>query len=628
MKKKMLVGLLMLAVSAGSLSANAKCVFGSEAIDLLDEKENNDDTDSGVENVDVDMDVEDIEDTNEITDEEEVTVEESAQDNERDFLEFSDAEEIVGEESAEENVQFVESGKCGPQLYYELVKDNEGYMTLSFSGNGRMYYQGQGWRKYCKQIKRIIFIEGMTNIIFDAFSGCSNLEGELKLPNSLRIIEGGAFENCTKLNGMLHIPSGVTEIGSRAFAGCNGLTGNLNFPSGLTTIGDGAFMDCSGFTGNLVLPDKLTYAEEFTFKGCSGFAGNLKLPSGLVSIRRGTFSGCTGLKGRVEIPCNLGSIGVGAFEDCCNLIEIVSADQLWQLEDGAFKNCTSLKSIHIGAKLEFIGEEVFENCPNLTIFSYENGTTERFAKEYGIPFERMRKKNINELTMIPRKIETQFYSENDCDYPQVRFYDGNRVLIEPEECYVRFDNNRTSGKCRMIVDGLGMYTGRKIVEFNIIERKFDVNIKKIPLKVKQSVTLKTPLKWVSIANCKSANRKIATVTKNGRVKGIKKGKTYITVTLSNGCTGKIPVTVQVGNVRASKLTLNAKKINLQRKKSFTLKPSLFPITAKEKVTYKSLNNKIATVNKKGKIVAKKAGTVTIRVTAGKAKATCKVVVKK
>ncbi len=112
------------------------------------------------------------------------------------------------------------------------------------------------------------------------------------------------------------------------------------------------------------------------------------------------------------------------------------------------------------------------------------------------------------------------------------------------------------------------------------------------------------------------------------MKGIKKGKTYITVTLSNGCTGKIPVTVQAGNVRASKLTLNAKKINLQRKKSFTLKPSLFPITAKEKVTYKSLNNKIATVNKKGKIVAKKAGTVTIRVTAGKAKATCKVVVKK
>ena len=76
------------------------------------------------------------------------------------------------------------------------------------------------------------------------------------------------------------------------------------------------------------------------------------------------------------------------------------------------------------------------------------------------------------------------------------------------------------------------------------------------------------------------------------------------------------------------ISRNTELCPIRLSKPFTLKPSLFPITAREKITYKSSNTKIATVNKNGRIVAKKAGTVTIRVTAGKAKARCKVTVKK
>lgn len=49
--------------------------------------------------------------------------------------------------------------------------------------------------------------------------------------------------------------------------------------------------------------------------------------------------------------------------------------------------------------------------------------------------------------------------------------------------------------------------------------------------------------------------------------------------------------------------------------------------SKEKVTYASSNKKVATVNAKGVITAKKVGTATITVRSGSVVKTCKVTVK-
>lgn len=67
------------------------------------------------------------------------------------------------------------------------------------------------------------------------------------------------------------------------------------------------------------------------------------------------------------------------------------------------------------------------------------------------------------------------------------------------------------------------------------------------------------------------------------------------------------------------------------KKSQTLKVTVTPATAdNQKVTWKTSNKKIATVNSKGKVSAKKKGTVKITATAkdgSKKKATVKIKVK-
>ncbi|MCI8634245.1 MAG: MBL fold metallo-hydrolase [Eubacterium sp.] len=90
-----------------------------------------------------------------------------------------------------------------------------------------------------------------------------------------------------------------------------------------------------------------------------------------------------------------------------------------------------------------------------------------------------------------------------------------------------------------------------------------------------------------------------------------------------------PPNVQAA-AKATKITLSAKKKTLYVGKSFTLKvKSVQPQNASKKVTYKSSNKNVASVNTKGKVTAKSIGNATITVTSKankKAKAKCKITV--
>ena len=63
-----------------------------------------------------------------------------------------------------------------------------------------------------------------------AFRKCVNLK-RVELPNSLKMIGGGAFAGCTALEKIC-IPDGVTEIGIGAFLGCSSLS-DVELPPGV-----------------------------------------------------------------------------------------------------------------------------------------------------------------------------------------------------------------------------------------------------------------------------------------------------------------------------------------------------------------------------------------------------------
>ena len=72
--------------------------------------------------------------------------------------------------------------------------------------------------------------------------GCTSLT-EIRIPESVTSIGGGAFVGCTSLTE-IRIPESVTSIGGGAFVGCTSLT-EIVIPAGVISIGNDAFFGCA-----------------------------------------------------------------------------------------------------------------------------------------------------------------------------------------------------------------------------------------------------------------------------------------------------------------------------------------------------------------------------------------------
>ena len=122
----------------------------------------------------------------------------------------------------------------------------------------------------------------------------------------------------------------------------------------------------------------------------------------------------------------------------------------------------------------------------------------------------------------------------------------------------------------------------------------------------------------------SSNKKVATVSSKGVIKGVKAGTAKITVKSGSK---KAVLTVTVPRVSTKKISGIKSELTLKNKKTFRLAPKLSPSNSDDKISYSSSNSKIVTVNSKGILTAKKKGTAVITVKSGKIKASIKIIVK-
>ncbi len=111
----------------------------------------------------------------------------------------------------------------------------------------------------------------------------------------------------------------------------------------------------------------------------------------------------------------------------------------------------------------------------------------------------------------------------------------------------------------------------------------------------------------------SSDNTIATVDKNGNVKGLKEGKVTITVTTANGKTATYTVTV-TPEVKATGVTITGNN-TVQEGKTITLKAKITPDnTTNKSVTWSvTPGTGSAKISKDGKLTGVKAGTVTVTV---------------
>lgn len=137
--------------------------------------------------------------------------------------------------------------------------------------------------------------------------------------------------------------------------------------------------------------------------------------------------------------------------------------------------------------------------------------------------------------------------------------------------------------------------------------------------VGKKATIKvTKTKVTGKVTFKSSNKKVATVNSKGVITGKKAGKAVITVKVGK-YTKKLTVKVKKPSFKLVKSSAKLKK-----GKKTTIKVKAAPVS---KVTYKTSNKKVATVNSKGVVTAKKKGTAKITVKCNGITKTFKVTVK-
>ena len=96
-----------------------------------------------------------------------------------------------------------------------------------------------------------------------AFSGCTAIAGEVKIPSNVTTIEVAAFENCTSIETVVY-DSACGYVPNQCFNGCSSLN-SVTLDDSVETIGDYAFANCGALT-YFVIPSGVTSIASTAFQ--------------------------------------------------------------------------------------------------------------------------------------------------------------------------------------------------------------------------------------------------------------------------------------------------------------------------------------------------------------------------
>lgn len=483
------------------------------------------------------------------------------------------------------------------------------------------------WAFYeCKSLKDIEIPESVTNIGEWAFSRCSSIKS-IKIPEGVTCINDGAFSVCTSLVNV-EIPNSVTKIGNLVFNCCINLT-SVEIPESVTTIGyDVFYMEGEGRLAGITVPKSITKLE----KGFNGSAKVIRFTGTQEeweNIYEGDYSDLLVIFNYKKDPNhehlyfdytikNASCTEDGEVDSVCGICgkigkqEIIPKSHSWKGTSRIDATCTTEGKISYVCDVCQVArkEEILPALGHMIV--KETGVAATCTKD-GLT-EGSHCSVCGEVLEEQKTVPATGHKFSSWETI------SQATVFSPEQ------QLRSCSVC-------GKSENREVG--NKLQRTMTVSATSLPLKTKQKTTVLRVSGLAvgdSIISWKSSNTKVAKVS--GRANGTstitagnKKGTAKITITLKSGLQKVVKVTVQKSTVKTKKITGVSKSLKLNKKQRAVLRPVIAPLTSKQKITYKSSNSKVASVNSKGQITAKKKGTAVITVKSGSKTVKCKVTVK-
>lgn len=434
-----------------------------------------------------------------------------------------------------------------------------------------------GWRAFSdSNIETAEFEEGITKIPNRIFLEATKLKN-VKMPDTVTEFEDGTFESCTSLE-TIKIPEFVTKIGESAFSGCTNLS-NFKLPPNITKINGSAFKGCESLT-------------------------SLELPSGVQTIESSAFENCKALK-NISIPKKCENIWNNAFKSCTSLAKVNMQHGLKNIYSGAFYECDALNNVSIPDSVTSIGSQAFYGCDTLSDVQFGIGVKE-------IPDSAFRQCQSLIGITLPRyctKVASNAFAENT---------KMTKVTVFPS--ITSIENNSFSYPAKMTMRGVSgsyaqTYANNRKMTFEAINNPI-TGLKFYKDSLDFSGTWETKVLPLSIApsdgtediTYTSADEKIATV-ENGVVKSVGYGTT--TITAQSG-SNKATITINVLR-SANSVSLDKTELSMEVGDKATLKATMNPSNATDKLTWSTSNASVVTVDN-GNVTAVGAGKATVIVT--------------
>ncbi len=243
----------------------------------------------------------------------------------------------------------------------EYSKACEEMSSVGITAESQFYtacqYASQGYYSNLVSfgIKDVVVASGTTEILEDAFSGCSNLIS-VKIPDSVTSIGDYAFWDCKNLNKVY-----ISNLANWCNIEFKNNSSNPLFYAPHLYLNDIEIIE-------LVIPENITSIKSGPFSYYKGLK-SLVIPSTLKSIGDEAFRNCSGI---TSISFEKGTLSIGnlAFANCTSLTDITIPDSVINLGNDAFNSCSNLASITISSSVKNIGNYAFRDCGKLKTINY------------------------------------------------------------------------------------------------------------------------------------------------------------------------------------------------------------------------------------------------------------------